>query len=145
MVPRPTLPGMSSPDDPFAAPPYRAPDSGAGYGPYPDHPQPAAYGPAAAPGQPPAYGGWLPPQQTSGTAIAALVLAIGSFVVLPVVPAIIALVLARSAGSDIDSSGGRVSGSGLVTAARIVAWINLGLSALVVLLFASLLSLPFVL
>ena len=135
---------MSSPDDPFAAPPYRTPDGASGYGPYPGSAQqPAQYGPPSGPGQP--YGGWEMPQQTSGTAIAALVLAICSFVVFPVVPAIIALVLARSASDDIDSSGGRVSGSGLVTAARIVAWINLGLSVLVVLLFVSLFSLPFVL
>jgi hypothetical protein len=134
---------MSSPDDPFAAPPYRATDAAPGYGPYPGQAQPAQYGAPSTPGQP--YGGWMSPQQTSGTAIAALALAIGSFLVFPVVPAIIALVLARSASQDIDSSGGRVSGSELVTAARIVAWLNLGLSALAVVLFVSLFTLPFVL
>lgn len=109
---------MTSPNDPFAAPP-RA------YGPPPGYAPPSGYGPPPLPGQvPPPYGS----PQTSGTAIAALVLAVGSFVVFPIVPAIIALVLARSASQDIRVSGGRLTGDGLVTAARWTAWINLVLS-----------------
>ena len=60
----------------------------------------------------------------------ALVLAILSFVVCPVLPAIVALVLASSADQEIRASGGRISGQGLSKAAKIISWINLGLSVL---------------
>lgn len=117
---------MTSSDNPFAAPEP-------GYGPPP--------GPGALPPAP--YGGWAPAPQTDGTAIAALVVAICSFVVFPVVPAIVALVLASSARRDIDASGGRLGGEGLVTAARVVAWTNIGLSVGAVVLFVALLTMPF--
>ena len=73
------------------------------------------------------------PQQ-DGTAVAALVLAIASFVVCPLVPAIVALVLARQSQQKIAASGGRLTGEGLNTAARIIAWIHLGLIALGILI-----------
>jgi hypothetical protein len=140
----PTLRGMTSPDDPFAAPqgpslskdtppdarqPLYGPPPGyaspPSYGPPPGYGAPG-YGPPPLPGQvPPPY--WQPAPQTSGTAIAALVLAVGSFVVLPLIPAIIALVLARSASQDIRAAGGRLTGEGLLTAARWTAWINIAL------------------
>jgi hypothetical protein len=60
------------------------------------------------------------------------VLAIASFVVCPLVPAIVALVLAHTAQQKIDASGGRLTGDGLNTAARIIAWIHIGLIALVI-------------
>jgi hypothetical protein len=60
------------------------------------------------------------------------VLAIASFVVCPLVPAIVALVLAHTSQQKIDASGGRLTGEGLNTAARIIAWIHIGLIALVV-------------
>lgn len=105
---------MTSPQEPGWPPPT-------GYGP------PPAYGPPPLPGQVPmAYGYPLPPQ-TDGTAICVLVAAICSFVVFPVVPAIVALVLAPSAERDIAASGGRLTGAGLVRAGRIVAWVHLGL------------------
>jgi hypothetical protein len=87
------------------------------------------YGPPPAPyGQPwPGAPVWYGPPQTDGTAIAVLVLAVCSFVVLPVVPAVVALVLAPSAERDIAASGGRLTGEGLVRAGRIVAWIHLAL------------------
>jgi len=65
--------------------------------------------------------------QTDGTAIAVLVLAVSSFLVFPVVPAIVALVLAPSAERDIAAAGGRLTGEGLVRSGRIVAWVHLGL------------------
>ena len=77
----------------------------------------------------PYYGGppWGPPPypagqpRTEGLAVAALVLAIGSFLV-PVVPAIVALVLAARAARRIrEAPEGSVGGRGLVTAARTVA------------------------
>ena len=106
----------------YTAPPaypaaYPAEGSGAGYPPpaYPAYP-PA---PAAAPAGP----------QTSSNAIIALILAIVSWAVCPVIPAIVALVLAGSAAKEIAASGGRIQGAGLVTAARIVSWVNIGLWA----------------
>ena len=45
----------------------------------------------------------------------------------PVVLPIVALVLARSAELAIDNSGGALGGRGLVTAARVIAWIQLAL------------------
>lgn len=74
------------------------------------------------------------PQQTEPKAVVALVLAIGSFVVLPLLPAVAALLLARASRRDIDASGGRYTGTGLLTAARVISWINLGLCLLLVLL-----------
>ena len=89
---------------------------------------PPAYGPPPQGyGQVGAYGGYAGPQQTSSRAIIALVLAIGSFVVFPLVPAIVALALVPGAREEIELSGGRVTGDGLLTAAKIVAWINIGL------------------
>ena len=51
--------------------------------------------------------------------------------VCPVVPAIIALVLAGNAQRNIDASGGALDGEGLVKAARVISWVHLALAALV--------------
>jgi hypothetical protein len=100
---------------------------------------PAGPPPAAAPpppnpqwGQPVAPGAAAPyaPAKTEGTAIAALILSIASWVVCPLIAAIVALGLAHAAGNKIDASGGRLTGNGLVTAAKIVAWIHLVLLTL---------------
>ena len=140
---------MSTPDDPFrkAAPaqgdpaPYTPPGyRPAGYP--PPGPPPAAgyaspptgYPPPGGPvqGYPPqpGYGYGSGPQQTSTRAVVALVCAIASFLVFPLVPAIAALVLARGAQREIATSGGRLAGEGLVTGARVTAWINIVLSVL---------------
>lgn len=76
--------------------------------------------------QPPAYG---PMPQNSSSAIVALVLSIASWVVCPVIPAIVALVFASKADREIAMSNGWVTGAGMVTASKIVAWINIGLYA----------------
>jgi hypothetical protein len=65
--------------------------------------------------------------QTSSSAIVALVLAIASWVVCPLILAIIALVFASKADREIATAGGAVQGGGLITAAKIVAWINIGI------------------
>jgi hypothetical protein len=65
--------------------------------------------------------------QTDGGAIAALILAIVSFVFIPLIPAIIALVLANSSDRKIAESGGRLTGETLNRVARIVSWINIGI------------------
>lgn len=106
--------------------------------PAPPPPYPYAGGsgtPGTAPPPPPypsAYAGGYVPPQTDGTAIAALVLAISSFLlmlfvaVLSVIMSIVALVLARSSRRKIAASGGRLTGMGLNKAAVIVAWVHIG-------------------
>jgi hypothetical protein len=81
------------------------------------------------PATPPAYG---PVPQTSNSAIISLVLAIVAWVICPIIPAIIALVFASKADREIAASNGWVTGGGLVTAAKIVAWINIGLYAAII-------------
>jgi len=107
---------VTTPSDPFSNPGPQQPTPGYGQQPYGQQPY----------GQQP-YGSGLG-TQTETKAIVALVLAIGSFLVFPIVPAIVALVLAGKARRDIDASGGRLTGAGLVTAAKVVAWVNLGLA-----------------
>ena len=77
-----------------------------------------------------AYSAWSVPgglPRTSSNAVVAVVLAICSFLACPVVPAIVALFLARSAEREIAASGGWVTGEGLVKGARIASWINIAL------------------
>jgi hypothetical protein len=57
------------------------------------------------------------------------VLSIASWVVCPVIPAIVALVFASKADREIAMSNGWVTGAGMVTASKIVAWINIGFYA----------------
>ncbi|MBW3614528.1 MAG: DUF4190 domain-containing protein [Actinobacteria bacterium] len=99
------------------APPYGAPSPayGSGYG----------YGSG--------YTAYAPPQ-TEGTAIGALIAAIGSWVVCPI-SGVVALVLASTAKRKIAESGGRLTGEGLVTASKWVAWINLALWAVFIIFF----------
>lgn len=77
----------------------------------------------------PGYGG---PPETSSRAVVALVLAIASFVVLPFLAAVAALVVASGAQREIRSSGGALTGAGLATAASIISWINIALCVLAV-------------
>jgi hypothetical protein len=102
-----------------------------GDGPPPGYGQQPGYGPPPGYGQQPGYG--YPPYgvpTTEGNALAALLLAIASFLICPVIPAIIALVLANTAKRNIEASGGTKTGEGMVTAARVIAWIHLGLAVL---------------
>jgi len=64
--------------------------------------------------------GWSERPRTEGLAVAALVLALVAFLV-PVLPAIIALVLAARAAGRIRTSHGALAGAGVVVAARVVA------------------------
>ncbi len=97
---------------------------------------PAPYPPEGGyppPGYPPAPGyppyGYAPAPTTSTSAIVGLVLAIASWIVCPIVLAIVALVLAKKSNDEIAASQGRVGGEGLNTATKVVAWINIGLYA----------------
>jgi len=67
--------------------------------------------------------------QTSSNAIVALVLSITSWVICPIIFAIVGLVFANMGSKEIKASGGRVTGEGLVTGAKVIAWINIGLWA----------------
>jgi hypothetical protein len=89
------------------------------------------WGPPAAPGANP----YAPPR-TEGTAIAALILSIVSWVFCPLIAAVVALVLAHVAGNKIDASGGRLTGGGIVKAAQIIAWIHIALATIVMVALA---------
>jgi hypothetical protein len=103
-------------------------------------PYPPQFGPPGPqPGYPPPYGppGYTPPvnygyapapRPTEGHAVVALVLAIASFVVCPLVAAAVALVFAGIAKRNIVASGHAKDGLGMVTAARVISWINIALS-----------------
>jgi hypothetical protein len=73
---------------------------------------------------------------TSSNAIIALILAVASWAVCPIIPAIIALVFAAKADREIRTANGALAGQGLSTAAKIVSWINIGLWAAFILIFA---------
>jgi hypothetical protein len=84
---------------------------------------------------PPSYE-YQPTQQTEPLATVALVIAIVGFFVCPPVAAIVALILATSAGQRIQASGRHLGGLQQARAARIIAIIELILTALVVLVLA---------
>ena len=106
--------------------------------------QPPEYGPPAQEPQPypqqssygqPGYG-YPPGPQTEGLATAALVIAIVGFFVCAPVGAIVALVMANNAKQRIEASGGRLTGLDQARAARIIAIIELVLTAVAVLALA---------
>jgi hypothetical protein len=108
--------------------------------------EPAGASPQEGPPSPPTYpvGGYGPTaysppplagRPNAGGAVAVAVLGIGSLVVLftcliGFIPAIIALVMAPNARREIEQSGGRLGGEGLIQAGKICSWITLGLTAL---------------
>jgi hypothetical protein len=132
---RPTAP-QGGPAPPPPPPSYGqpgAPQQPPGYGPAAQEPQPYAqqYGYGHQPGY-----GYPPGPQTEGLATAALVIAIAGFFTCPPVGAVVALVLANNASQRIEASGGRLSGLEQARAARIIAIIELALTAIVVLVGA---------
>lgn len=121
------------PEAPALQPSGQAPEAPAQW---PAAPPPAY--PTVPPGAPVAYAAAYPqaPYQagpkTSSNAIIALVLSIAAWAVCPIVPAIVSLVFASMASKEIDASGDRIQGRTMVTAARIVSWINIGFYAAVI-------------
>lgn len=102
---------------------YGQPASGQpGYG-QPGYGQPQGYPPY------PQYG-YSAPTENDGNAIGALIASILSWVFCPVVPAVVALFLARAADRSIAAAGGRKSGTGLAKAARIISWANIAVFVL---------------
>lgn len=100
------------------------------YGPPPGYGQPG-YG--VPYGAPPGYGyGYPAGPQTDSSATAALVIAVVGFFICPPVGAIVALVMANSAQKRIEASEGRLTGLELARAARIIAIIELALTALLI-------------
>jgi len=65
---------------------------------------------------------------TNGTAIASLCCAVGAWLICPIIPAIVALVLANKAEAEIATAGGFQRGQDLTRIARILAWIHLALA-----------------
>lgn len=118
---------------PTGAPPNGPPPSyQPGYPPGP--PQPGySYGP---PPQPGAGGPMYLQPQTSGYAIASMVLGITGFVALGIIGSILALVFANLAEKEIRASNGQLVGQGYVTAGRVMGWIGVALTALVVVILA---------
>lgn len=99
-----------------------------GYG-QPPYGQQPGYGPPY--GAPPGAGyGYAQAPPTDSSATAALVIAIIGFFTCPPVGAIVALVLANSAQKRIEASNGQLGGLEMARAARIIAIIELALTAL---------------
>ena len=124
--------GESATSPPPPSPGYPAPGSPAPGSPAPGYPPPG-YPP---PGYPAGYP-YAPVQTTSTMAIVGLVLAVASWILCPIVLAIVALILAKKSQDEIAVSGGRVGGEGLNTATKIVSWINIGLYAAVIVIFGA--------
>jgi hypothetical protein len=117
-------PGAAYPPAPGAFPPPQGAPA----------PPPPAWGQAGA-AAPAGYGAGWPAQQrpqTEGKAIVGLILAIGSWVVCPLVLAIVAIVLAGQSNRAIDASGGRLEGRGINTATKVISWINVVLTVLAI-------------
>ena len=74
--------------------------------------------------------GYPTARQTDSKAVIGLVLAISSWLVCPLITAIIALVLAGQSNRAIAASGGRLEGRSMNTATKVIAWINIVLSIL---------------
>ena len=77
-------------------------------------------------------------QRTSGYAIASLILGIAGFVVIPVVPSILAVVFGRRAQEELRRDP-TVGGDGLATAGIVLGWVALALLGI------GLVFLPFIL
>ena len=123
-APPPPVDGWASPPPPAPGYPYAPPPAGSYAGPPPNYP-PAGYPPQGyqAVGYPAA-------RQTDSKAVIGLVLAISSWLVCPLITAIIALVLAGQSNRAIAASGGRLEGRSMNTATKVIAWINIVLSIL---------------
>lgn len=94
------------------------------FAPPPSPPQPA-YPPLAAP-------------QTSGMAVAALVMGIGGLTLIPLVGSILALIFGYMARKDIRQRPDEVTGDGLALAGIVMGWISIGLSVLAIVIFGGL-------
>ena len=114
---------------PSVPPPSQAPPPPPAYTPSPQQ----AYPQQAYPQQGyPQQGYHAAARQTSTSAIVGFVLSIASWVICPVIPAIVALVLANKAEREVAASSDRLTDSGLVLPTKIIAWINIGVVGAVI-------------
>ncbi|NCT92351.1 DUF4190 domain-containing protein [Cellulomonas sp. APG4] len=103
-------------------------------GQYPAGQYPAGQYPAAqyAPGQyPPGYGYTAPP--TNSLAVVSMVLGIAGLTVFPLVGSIVAVILGRSARTQMAQSG--EGGQGMATAGIVTGWVGIALAGVAVLAF----------
>jgi hypothetical protein len=132
---QPGVPGSGEPERPSERP--TEPQEQWARPPHPQTPPEGAYGQQPGYGQQPpvpyGYGQPAYTPQTEASATAALVIAIAGFFICAPVGAIVALVLANSAQRRIEESGGRLGGIEQARAARIIAIVELALTALVIL------------
>src|SRR5215211_3813724 len=127
-VPEPPAPGPPPPPAPpgYGQPGYGQQPPGTPYGGQP------GYGPSGY-GTQPGYGyGYPAGPPTDSSATAALVIAIVGFFICPPVGAVVALVMANSAEKRIEASEGRLGGLELARAARIIAIVELVLTAVLI-------------
>jgi len=113
------LPEVIAPAPPMAQPPYQAPTYGGQY----SAGTPQSYMP-----QQPGYAPLSPPNSTA--AIVSLVFGILSWVVLPFIGGIVAIVAGHMARNEIRNSGGQIGGSGMATAGLILGYLSVGLAVL---------------
>jgi hypothetical protein len=72
--------------------------------------------------------------RTSGKAVTSFILGIISFILLPLIPAIIAVILGSQARKEIRNDPSQ-TGDGFAVAGLVLGWINIGLAALALLVF----------
>jgi hypothetical protein len=72
--------------------------------------------------------------QTSGKAIASLILGIGGFLILPIVLSVLAIILGRSAKREIAERPG-LGGEGLATAGIVLGWCGVAVVLVGIVLF----------
>lgn len=80
------------------------------------------------------------PAQTSTMATVSLVTGIASWVILPLIGAVVAVITGHMAKKEIRESGGQLTGDGLATAGLVLGYIQLGLTVLGVCLFACIIA-----
>lgn len=82
----------------------------------------------------------MQPPQNSTLAIISLVSGIASFIILPFLGGLAAVITGHMAKREIRDSGGRLGGDGLATGGLILGYINLGLTVLCICGFILLVS-----
>jgi hypothetical protein len=76
---------------------------------------------------------WQPGPSTPGSATAALILGICALVICPLICGPLAIVYGNKAKREIETSNGRLTGSGLATAGVVLGWIGVAFAVLFIL------------
>jgi hypothetical protein len=87
----------------------------------------------------------MPPAgpQSNTMAIVSLIAGIASFVVIPLIGAIVAIITGNNARKEIAASNGMQTGDGMAKVGVILGWVNIALSVICGCIFAATLILPF--